>query len=293
VTVPRQDFVLEKGPEGTTVIVTGNWTDEQASILASGEADGLVLNYARGFRERSLAFLDSWPIRRLDILARTIKDIEPVYRLTGTLQELSLTTSPRAMLDCARLPRLRSLSVEDWEQIRQSLPAAAGLEQLGVYGYIERDLLAMSDNSELRSVRLKQAPRLERLAWIESLPCLESLEIAGAQRLHDLTPLSGRWPRLCTLRFQSCGAITSLGDIAHHTGLRELWVADCGPIASLAPLAALRELQTLELWGSTRFDDGDLTPLLELGQLTDLRMMNRQHYKPSVTDIKAHLGINE
>jgi hypothetical protein len=292
-TVSRQGFVLEKGPQGTTLVVTGDWTNEQASMLASGQADGLVLNYARGFRERSLAFLERWPIRRLHILARTIKDIEPVYRLAETLQELGLTTSPQATLDCARLPRLRSLSVENWEQIRQSLSLAPGLEHLGVCGYLERDLLALSDNSELCLVRLKQAPNLERLAWIKSLPRLKTLEVAGAQRLHDLTSLDADRSRLRALRFQSCGAITSLGEIAHQPGLRELWVADCGTIDSLAPLAALRELQCLYLWGSPRFNDGDLTPLLELGQLTDLRMMNRRHYEPSVTDIQARLGINE
>jgi hypothetical protein len=48
-TVPGQGFVLEQGPEGTTLVVTGDWSDEQASILSSGEVDGLVLNYARGF----------------------------------------------------------------------------------------------------------------------------------------------------------------------------------------------------------------------------------------------------
>jgi hypothetical protein len=292
-TVPLQGFELEKGPEGTTLVVTGDWTEEQASMLASGQADGLVLNYARGFRERSLAFLELWPIQRLHILARTIKDVEPVYRLAETLQELGLTTSPQATLDCARLPRLRSLSVENWEQIRQSLPFAPGLEHLSVYSYLERDLHALSDNSQLRLVRLKQAPHLERLAWIGSLPRLDSLEVAAAQRLHDLTSLDTDRPRLRALRFQSCGAITSLADIAHHPGLRELQVADCGPIDSLAPLAVQGDLQCLYLWGSTRFNDGDLAPLLELRQLTDLRMMNRRHYKPSLTDIKARLGINE
>jgi hypothetical protein len=183
--------------------------------------------------------------------------------------------------------------VENWEQIRRSLPAAAGLEHLGVHGYLERDLLAVSENSQLRWVRLKQAPHLEGLAWIESLPHLESLEVGGAHRLHDLTSLGAGRPRLRTLRFQSCGAIRSLGDITHHTDLRDLWMADCGLIDSLVPIAALRELRCLYLWGSTRFSDGDLDALLGLGQLTDLRMMNRRHYKPSVREIKARLGINQ
>ena len=35
-------------------MVTGNWTGRAANVLASGQADGLILNYARGYRERTL-----------------------------------------------------------------------------------------------------------------------------------------------------------------------------------------------------------------------------------------------
>jgi hypothetical protein len=160
----RKGYIIEDSPEGRTLVVTGDWSDRAARVLASGQADGLVLNYARGYRERTLDFLRPWPVRRLQILARTITNIEPVYRMAETLEDLGLTTAPTATIDCARLPHLHGISVESWQQLRQSLPLAPGLHELGVYGYGETSLLALTQNTGLRSVILKQAPRLERLA---------------------------------------------------------------------------------------------------------------------------------
>jgi hypothetical protein len=45
------------------------------------------------------------------------------------------------------------------------------------------------------------------------------------------------------------------------------------------------------MYESTRIADGDLTPLLRLTRLIDLRMMNRQHYKPTVADVKRLFRI--
>jgi hypothetical protein len=122
---------------------------------------------------------------------------------------------------------------------------------------------------------------------------LRSCKSAGAQRLNDLTSLHADPSRLRELWFESCGALVALDDIARQTGLRDLGVANCGPIDSLAPIAALRELEHLHMYESTRIADGDLTPLLRLTRLIDLRMMNRQHYKPTVADVKTQLGLDE
>lgn len=91
-------FVIEETAEGRNLVVTGDWSAAAASALLRGSADGLTLNYARGYRERSLDFLQGWPVRRLTILARTIKDLRPVYRLASTLEALSVETSPAASL---------------------------------------------------------------------------------------------------------------------------------------------------------------------------------------------------
>jgi hypothetical protein len=291
--IQETGFVLEDGPEGRTLVVTGDWTDRAAAALSDGVADGLVLNYARGYRERNLEFLRSWPLRRLDVLARTIKDIEPIYRMADTLQDLGLTTAPNAAVDCTRLPHLRSISVEDWTQLRDSLASANGLHQVAVCGYLEDDLLAFAQNVQLNSIRLKQAPRLQTLLGVEALPSLDNLQVSGAQRLHDLGSLSSTAFRLAELRLDTCGAVTTLEGITNQTGLRKLWVANCGNIESLRGIVALHDLELLYMWESTRIADGDLAPLLQLQHLRDLRLMNRKHYRPSVAQVKEKLGMTD
>ncbi len=273
------------------LVVTGDWTDRAARVLRSGQADGLILNYARGYRERSLDFLQDWPLRRLEVLARTIKDIEPIYRMAATLEHLSLTTAPTTSVDCARLPTLVGLWVEAWQQIRESVCLAPGLRHLGVYGYGETDLLALADNAALQSITLKQAPRLERLLGIEGMVGLADVWVAGAHKLYDLASLASVATSLGSLRIDTCGGLATIDDIGALRRLSELWVANCGDIDSLHPIAGLSEVTVLYLYESTRIVNGDLEPLLGLRNLSDLRMMNRKHYKPEVAEVKRQLGL--
>lgn len=103
---PRS-YEIEVSPRGRSLVVTGPWPEEASLALARGEADGLVLNYARGFCESSLELLDgAWPLRRLSVLDRSIVDLEPICRLAG-IEELSVQAAGHAILELERLPCLR------------------------------------------------------------------------------------------------------------------------------------------------------------------------------------------
>jgi internalin A len=283
-------FVIEDGPGGRTLVVTGNWTYRTAEVLSSGDADGLVLNFARGYREPNLGFLQDWPVRRLQVLARTITDIDPIYRLADTLEELGLTTAPNVTVDVGRFPHLRRVW-SDWRLIRESVARARRLQCVGISGYGDSDLLALAENTMLTSLTLKQAPRLQRLLGIESMTALGNLWIAGAHKLTDLASIPSVSRSLRELRFDTCGGITSLDDLASQRALSALSVANCGNVDSLRPISSLTDLTKLYLFESTRVVDGDLKPLLGLRNLSDFRMMNRKHYRPSVDAVKQTLGL--
>jgi len=84
--MPPPPFLIEDGPHGRTLVVTGKWSARAEAMVSRGEVSGLVINYARGSQERTLDFLSAWPLERLHVLVRTITDISPVYRLAETLQ---------------------------------------------------------------------------------------------------------------------------------------------------------------------------------------------------------------
>jgi hypothetical protein len=84
-----------------------------------------------------------------------------------------------------------------------------------------------------------------------------------------------------------------LTDLSGLIGLRELDVSESGSLDSLAPIVGLTGLERLYMYGSTTIADGDLTPLLGMTQMRDLRMMNRGHYQPTLGSIRAQLGLSE
>lgn len=286
-------FIIEDDENGRTLVVTGDWSQKAADVLSSGAVDGLDLNYAKGFRERSLGFLEPWPITRLWVLTRTLADIEPIYQLANTLQELDLTTSPKATLECGRLPNLQALSVENWSQIRDTLDDAPNLQELFVYAYPERDLYPLIGHDKLTVLRMKPCPRLESLDGLSAFPDLAYLQVVAARRLTDLSALQTGFAKLTKLDLMASSSIGQLGDLQHLTSLVELWIAECRHIASLAPLAGLINLETLLAWASTRIVDGDLSPLLRLPKLSALLMKDRPFYSPSVAEIKQSLGIHD
>ena len=285
------NFDLVASEHGTDLVVTGDWSPATAKALSRGKADGLILNYARGYRERNLEFLQDWPLRRIRILAGTITDLAPVYRMAATLESISVITAPRAPLNLARLPKLTHLGAE-WEQVESSIEAGVGLRDLYLGSYNPRDLTPLAQSRQLRSISMKDRPYIESLAGIDAFPLLEKLGIYLARGLSDLSDLaSASAPRhLRELQLESDRGITRLDEIGTATNLEFLNISDLRDIESLAPLGNLKLLDTLYAYETTRVADGDLTPLMRLPSLKDLRMMNRRSYSPSVGEVKARLS---
>jgi hypothetical protein len=284
-------FLIEDTAEGRDLVVTGDWSAAARKALLDGAADGLVLNYARGYRERSLDFLqDGWTVRRLFILARTIKDLSPLYRLANTLEAINVETSPAAILDLSKLPLLVSLGA-DWAQVRDSIGIAEDLRRLFLMSYREQDLRDLGEHRSLASLAMKEHPQLTSLKGIDQFPALAELGVFGAGGLRDISNLAGETigSRLQKLQLQSC-PIERLDALTEVTALEFLNVGECGDIQSLHPLAALSKLRCLLLFGSTRVLDGDLTPLMHLPRLKELRMKSRREYRPSVREIYESLG---
>jgi hypothetical protein len=286
-------FVIEDTVDGRDLVVTGDWSVAAGTALLNGAADGLVLNYARGYRERSLDFLqDAWPVRRLSILARTIKDLSPLYMLANTLEAINVDTSPQAVLDLRKLPLLVSLGA-DWRQVRESIGVAVNLRRLFLMRYREPDLRDLGEHNSLESLVMKEHPQLASLNGIDQFPALTELGIFGAGGLRDISNLADAvtGSRLQKLQLQAC-PVERLDAVAEVNALQFLNVSECGDIQSLHPLSALRELRYLLLYGTTRVLDGDLTPLTLLPRLKELRIKSRREYRPSVREVYESLGQN-
>jgi hypothetical protein len=284
------NFILEQTPEGVDLVVTGDWSPQARDALLAGRADGLVLNYARGFRERDLQFVAGLPLRLLHVLARTIGDLAPVYGLAETLESLRVQTDPRAVIELERLPLLRVLSAS-WSQIDGSIRFKSHLHRRFIGSYTDHDLTPLIAASGLVSVVMKDYPRVQSLDGVEDLLSLAEFGVHLAKELQDISALQRAGsPVLETLQLTSCRKIPDIVAVSACTGLKFLDVSEGGDIPSVAPLTELAGLERLYLYGSTRVLDGDLGPIAGLPGLRDLRMQSRRAYSPSVKEIQAAIA---
>lgn len=283
-------YVTEETAKGRDLVVTGPWSATAERALRREDADGLVLNYARGFCEDSLGFLDgSWGLRRLKILDRKIVDLSPIGPLRDSLEDLSVQAAPDAELDLGALPRLRSIAGE-WALIAPTLSTAQELQDVVTWQFGECDLHAFRDLLWLRQLTLKEAPRLKSLSGVEALDELAALRVLLAPRLGDIGDVAQLARSLRELELQHADLIEDIDDVEPLVNLHLLGVNDCGDVSSLSPIESLQQLELFHAWESTRIVDGDLSPLTRLPRLKEIRMRDRRGYKPRVAEIVAALS---
>jgi hypothetical protein len=285
--VPNE-FAVEEKPDGRTLVVTGPWSRGAHELVASGSISELVLNYARGFEEPNLDFLESWPVRGLEILDRRIRDLAPITRLGSTLQDLSVQATARSSIDLGSLPHLRTYA-GPWEVVKASFHGPDALRNAVLLDYDEASLLPISVQPPMTRLEVKGAPMLESLDGAERFSRLGVLRVALARELLDLSAVDGLKCSLTELNFETCLGIGSLDPLASLTNLRFLGVSDCGRIGSLRPIADMSSLEVLYAWGSTRIEDGDLSPLLSLPCLREIRMRERREYEPPLPLVRERL----
>lgn len=294
---PPEGFFIDERPEGPTLMVRGGWKPAAAEVLESGRVDGLVLGAPAGYLEPSLEFLRPWPLRRFMVIDREIRDVQPIHRLGATLEELHVQTDPRTFthprthFDLGQFPHLTKLSV-DWPQIRDSIARAPELEELEVRRYREEDLRPLKSCPTLKALRMLQYPQVCTLGGVSDLPRLADLRLGLAAKLADISELAAcAQMGLRRLEFESCGRIDRIDQIGELRGLEHLNISECNVIESLSPLRALKRLRVLWMWGTTRVQDNDLSPLLSLSGLRELRIQSRRSYRPSVDDVREHLSL--
>jgi hypothetical protein len=281
-------FTVSPRKDGVEMVVTGRWSPEAGLALQISKVDSLVLNYALGFDEPDLSFLDGQPLRKLVVLDRRLRALDPIYTLAATLESLQLTTDPALTVDLNRLPFLTDLAA-DWAQVRTTFSGGRRLQRLFLGRYSENDLVPLTTAQGLAALVLKDRPRVSSLRGFAQLPQMTELGVFLATNLADVTELRGAG-RLKELQLEACRRISTMEDLADCGSLEMLNLSECGDFPDVEPLRELNELQILYLYGTTKILNGDLTPIMQLPKLRELRMQNRRNYAPSVAEIQQRLN---
>jgi internalin A len=276
--------ILNPTDTGVDMVVTSEWSEAETARVRDGLADGVVLNYAYGFRGPDLSFLRGLPLRRVDVLARWIDDVRVVESLGPTLERLEIQPGPKARLDLGALPLLSGLYAP-WAMVRDTIGQADRLVDVGFLAYAAPDLAPLAHLRGLEAVSLVHHPRLRCLDGAQALGALERLGVFSASMLQDISAVGSASPALVDLGLGGCRKIPGIIPVGACRGLVSLQISDVGPIESLAPLRDLLKLERLVAYGDTKILDGDLSYLLALPALRLLAMASRKSYAPSVEEV--------
>lgn len=257
------------------LLIEGPWTPALAARMSSSDIRGLYLNHARGWKSNGYAFLQDLPwLRLLDIIDVPIDDLTPISELTA-LTHLSLQAQIKGLVDFAALKQLRECHFTWWSGV-EGIFECSSLERLDIRGVKEADLTGLSKLQDLRTLTLQANLRsVEALAGLEKL---QKLELIDCRNLEDLSAL-GHLPNLRWLAIDGSKKIRDLGPLGELETLQVLDLSNIGTIPSLAPLVKLRKLRALAFAGTnTSIDDGDLSVLESMPDLSMLMFAPRKHY---------------
>jgi hypothetical protein len=261
------------------VVLEGGWRDEYANVIEAHDLAVLSIMV----RGDDLSFLSRLPgLRGLVLNAGEVRDLAPVGALRG-LETLTLNTAskPRMPLDFGAFERLRTLRMY-WNAGFESVFACQALASLFVFGPPDADLTRFGGIASLRRLELSQGRKLTSTAGVGA-----GVEFLGLYQQSALTELRDLPPGLRVLAIEGSKQFGALPPLP--SSLTRLKVANCGDIASLAPLRDLPELEEFFAWESTRVLDGDLSVLLDLPKLRVIGLRDRREYRPRVPEIEETL----
>ena len=118
--------------------------------------------------------------------AKHYANTDALYALRE-LTHLTLPHQAKPQIDLAQFPNLRELSCAG-KGNAQNLNQAAALELLYLFSFKDLDLAALGSLKQLKHLTLIQ-PAIETLNGLTELSQLETLDIAYAHKLHDISAL--------------------------------------------------------------------------------------------------------
>lgn len=280
--------VVEEGPLGPRLVLAGAWDPKVGQWMQKQAISGLVLNYARGWTDRTIDWLAGLDfLTELDLIRWDLEGpLTPIESLTN-LRVLALTCDSDDTISFSELEHLESVAIA-WDNADDDVFQCRRLRRLYTENLPDADFGRLASCVALESVGLVD-PLLESLVGIEGLGNLRSLELAGAGRLEDLSQLQS-----CT-RLKECSIVETHGladldVLPDQSAVEKLILNDNGEIRSLGPLRSQANLDWLVFAGSTNIVDGDLSVLLELPRLRTIAFKNRRHYSHKLKEIQRVLG---
>jgi hypothetical protein len=267
---------IEDGAYGARAVLVGEPSDQEVAELCDLAVQEVVINDGRGWRGRKVDFLAKLPwLRAVTLLSIVvpIEDDSAVFELRN-LVGMHLSTYSKATADFGTMPLLEDLAFI-WRKSTIGLPSLTRLRSLCLVKYGRHNLEELAGMQDLETLQLLGGS-LRTIHDIGSLGALRKVRLGDLRRLDSLNGIENA-KQLVSLTIDTCKRLASIEPLAGCTNLRELRLANVGPIESLRPLQSLRHLETVLFAESTDVQDGEIAFLREMG-VRKVWYQNRKHY---------------
>lgn len=206
--------------------------------------------------------------------------------LAPSLKTLGLTGCELRDLDALRrLRRLEAFRIR--EAPLRSLEGIEGLRSLRrlVLGQLPLESLdGLRHASELTEVHLAFL-RISSIAELTQLLRLTKLSVSSCRKVRDLARIR-ELVGLEELDLRSMKPLPPIEFLAPLKKIKSLRLEGVGKIASLEFLRGFRQLEVFTPFDTT-VEDGNMSVLLELPALREVRYAERRHYRPRRDEVEA------
>ncbi|MDB5089168.1 MAG: hypothetical protein JWR09_3162 [Mucilaginibacter sp.] len=271
----NNNIEFENGDYGTKAIIKTEWQDSFLRLLLDKEVKELELNDGKGWYGDNVDFLQYLPgLKSLIIIDLRIKSIEAIHYLNGLLK-IQISTYCKTHVNFNAFPNLVDCGFE-WRKGSDSLFECKTLRRLGINRYNKNNSAVFSSLINLEKLTILNS-NLENLEGVFLLKELKYLSIAN---LKKITSLKGIETLQCLedLEIQSCKGIHNISEVFKLHKLERFLLLDSENIESIKGIENLTELTAFLFYESTNIIDGDLSPLFKLKKLSKISFQNRKHY---------------
>lgn len=271
-----------KPMDGTVAQIKGKWKDEYLTILNKKNVKHLFLNTALGWRCDNYDFLSCLDfLETLVVLEEGDISIKPVESLKH-LRTLEINAPNHYNIDFSAFKCLESLSCSVENPI-PSIFQCSSLKDLYLNEFKMEDKHQLSQLHNLESLTIGNS-NISNIDFVQSMPNLKKFVILNNRKITDFSPIS----TIQKLNWLELRGVKNLHSIDFLENLKELNVLllECGAIESIHPIQNHQELKAISL-GNQKFsiDDGDLSPIETLNNLSMLFIPNKKSYNARVNNL--------
>lgn len=271
------DHLKKSLPGLKGMVVKGDWNQKCIGFIKENNIEALYLNYAWGWTETDYDFLNNLEnIKQLEIIAQDTINLNSISTLRGlNYLNLDIKSKVKETIDFSQLTHLKKASFM-WDDNFIDIFNCKSLVSLSTLGakHVKPDLYGQMVNLEELIIT---SSNIEHLEFLTRLPKLKKLELYNCKKIMDFTPIS-QCEQLEWLAIEGNNSINNIDFIKHLDKIYYLNISNNKEIVSIKVLEKLENLKALAFTDNTIIEDGDLSCLTKLPNLSMLMFNPRRHY---------------